>query len=264
MGKTIGVISLKGGVGKTSSVLALGSALSNLGKRVLLIDGNLSSPNLGIHLNILDTEKTINHVLSDLLNMKDSISDAGSFHVVPASMFGKFNLNPLKLKDKIKDVKRKYDVILVDSSPVMNDETLGVVLASDQLLVVTTPDHATLSNTINAIKHSNQRNTPISGLILNKVYNKNFEIGIEKIEDTAGVPVMAVIPHDIGFMKALSNFESIVEHKPNSEASEEYNKLAATLVGEKYKPIQLKSFFRWVNPRQQDVNRTIFYERVFS
>ncbi|MBU2052817.1 MAG: AAA family ATPase, partial [Nanoarchaeota archaeon] len=42
--KTIGIISLKGGVGKTSIVVALGSAIADFGKSVLLIDGNLSAP----------------------------------------------------------------------------------------------------------------------------------------------------------------------------------------------------------------------------
>ena len=59
MGKTIGVISLKGGVGKTTAVVALGSALADFGKKVLLVDGNFSAPNLGLHLDLFDTEKTI-------------------------------------------------------------------------------------------------------------------------------------------------------------------------------------------------------------
>ena len=41
MGKIIGVLSLKGGVGKTSSVVALGDAMADFGKKVLLVDGNL-------------------------------------------------------------------------------------------------------------------------------------------------------------------------------------------------------------------------------
>ena len=54
MGKTIGIVSLKGGVGKTTTVVSLGAALAEIGKKVLLIDGNLYSPTLGLHLNIID------------------------------------------------------------------------------------------------------------------------------------------------------------------------------------------------------------------
>ena len=55
-----------------------------------------------------------------------------------------------------------------------------------------------------------------------------------------------------------------VNFKPNSEASEEYKRLAATLIGEKYKPVKLKYFLKWMPPRKQDVNRTMFYQRVFG
>jgi len=51
MGKTIGIISIKGGVGKTTTVSALGAALANeFDKKVLLIDANFSAPNLALHL----------------------------------------------------------------------------------------------------------------------------------------------------------------------------------------------------------------------
>ncbi|HDD45868.1 MAG TPA: septum site-determining protein MinD, partial [Candidatus Aenigmarchaeota archaeon] len=53
MTKIISVVSGKGGVGKTTLVANLGVALASIGKNVLLIDGNLSGANLGLHLDIL-------------------------------------------------------------------------------------------------------------------------------------------------------------------------------------------------------------------
>ena len=51
MVKIYGIISIKGGVGKTTAVCNLGAVLAHeFGKRVLLVDANLSSPNLGLHL----------------------------------------------------------------------------------------------------------------------------------------------------------------------------------------------------------------------
>lgn len=262
MGKTIGVISLKGGVGKTTSVVSLGSALSELGKKVLLVDGNLSAPNLGLHLNLIP-ENTLHHVLDRSANITDTIQEIGNLHVLPSSLFYDYEVNPLLIKDKIKNVKKDYDIILVDSSPSLNDETLGAMLASDELLVVTTPDHVTLSTTLKAIKSARDRGVPISGLILNKVYNKNFELSLEDIEQVANVPVMAVIPHDINMSRALSRFQPYTEFKPNSEGSIEFKKLAAVLAGEKYHQRTLKDFFRF-HPSRQEVNREIFYKRVFK
>ena len=79
MGKTIGIISLKGGVGKTTVVVSLGAALSEFGIKVLLIDGNIFSPSLGLHLNIMDPEKTLHHVLNRTANAKDAIYEYGGF-----------------------------------------------------------------------------------------------------------------------------------------------------------------------------------------
>ncbi|MFH1607588.1 MAG: AAA family ATPase [archaeon] len=264
MGKIVGVVSLKGGVGKTSSVVALGSAIASFDKKVLLIDGDFSAPNLGLHLNIIDPETTIHHVLSKRANVKEAIHKLDNFDVIPASVFERIEINPFALRDKIKPLKRKYDVVIVDSSPSLNEETLAVMLASDEILVVTTPDFPTLSTTLKAVKLAKQRGTLVSGLVLNKVYNKNFELSVGDIEKTSDVPVMAVIPYDINVLRAQSEFIPSTAHRPKSKASEEYKRLGAALIGEKYKPVKMKNFLRWINPEKQYVNREIYYKSVFG
>jgi septum site-determining protein MinD len=264
MGVSIGIFSLKGGVGKTTAVISLGSAIAGFGKKVLLIDGNISSPNLGLHLEIVEPEISLQDVLEKKANPQQAVLRMANFDILPASIFKSSNANPLLLKERIRHLKRSYDYIIIDSSPSLNDETLGAMLASDEILVITTPDHPTLSTTLKALKLAKQRGTPISGLILNKVHNKNFEISSEHVETTLEIPIMAVIPHDINFLKALSNFKPSVEFNPHSEASEEYKKLAATLIGEKYKPVRLRNIISWISPKKQEINITIFYERVFG
>jgi septum site-determining protein MinD len=264
MGKIVGVLSLKGGVGKTSSVVSLGAALSNYGKKVLLVDGNFSLPNLGTHLNVLQPEKTLHEVLSKDAFIDDAIHNLEWFDLLPGNMFPKKQINPLELRKHLRDLKRKYDVILIDSSPALNEETLATMIASDEILVVTTPDCSTLYNTLKAIKIAKKKGSKISGLILNKVYNKNFELNLKEIESTTNIPVMAVIPHDIRVSKSQSYFTPYVFHKPNSKGSIEYQKLAGLLVGERYQG--RSSFFnlRSLYPGKQEINRDIFYESIFG
>ena len=265
MGKIIGVLSLKGGVGKTSSVISLGACLFGLGKKVLLVDGNLSMPNLGVHLNLVDVDRSIHHVLNNSMHIHEAIHSLDFFDVIPAKLYNGLNINPLKLKDKLKSLKSKYDVILLDSSPALDDETLGVILASDEILIVSTPDYPSLSNCVQAIRIAKKRGVPITGIILNRVYNKNFELNLGEVERTSGVPVMALIPHDVGFVKSLKNFTPFAISKPNSKAISEYRKLAAVLVGEKYTAKKsLKDIFKSLNPPREQINREIFYESLFK
>jgi len=263
MGKIIGIMSLKGGVGKTSIVASLGSAIAEFGKKVLLIDANFSAPNLGIHFNLIEPEKTLHDIMTRRANLKDVIYSVEDLDVLPAAMFNNDKISPLRLKEKIRSLKRKYDVILIDSSPNMGDEGLAVLFASDEVFFIITPDHATLSNTIKTVNRANQRGTIINGLILNKVHDKDFELTLEQIEDTTNVPVMAVIPYELSVLEAQSNFTPSVKHKPKSKGSKEFKKLAATLIGEKYTPFDWRGLFR-LKPKKQEVNRELFYERLFE
>jgi cell division ATPase MinD len=264
MGKTIGIVSLKGGVGKTTTVASLGAALNDFGKKVLLIDGNLSAPNLGLHLNIVDPEKTLHDVLNRKANVEEAIYEYEGFDVLPASLYPKDTVNALKLKDHISGLKKKYDVILIDSSPSLNEETLAVILAADEIFVITTPDHATLSTTIKAVNLAKQRGTPINGIIINKAHNKGFDLSLSDIEDTLEVPVLAVVPYDKHVVRALSFMQPFVKHSPNSDGSVEIKKLAAVISGDKYDPTRLKDFFKRLKPEKQEINRQVFYQRIFK
>ena len=265
MGRIIGVLSLKGGVGKTSSVVSLGAALASFGKKVLLVDANFSAPNLGIHLEIVDPEKTIHHVLGEDHKIEEVICNIGTLDVIPASLYPNVLIDPLKLKFKLKPLIDLYDFILIDSSPALNNETLAAMTASDEMFVVTTPDYSTLSMTLKAVRIAKKKGTNINGIILNKVHNKNFEISLEEIERTSDVPVLAAIPHDLNVLKSQANFTPSVDFKPKSDASVEYLKLAACLLGEKYKSNRMKDFFsERVTPSKQEINRELFYQGLFN
>ena len=256
-------MSLKGGVGKTSVVAALGAAIAGFGKKVLLIDGNFSAPNLGIHFNLINPEVTLHDVLTRRKNIKDAIYAVGELDILPSSIFNDDQIAPLRLKEKIKFLKKKYDVIIIDSAPSLGDDGLATLFASDEIFFVINPDHSSLSNTLKTINRANQRGATINGLILNKVHDRDFELTLEEIESTTNIPVMAVIPFEIDVMEAQSKFVPSVHHKPKSRGSKEYKKLASTLIGEKYNPFDWRGLFR-LTPKKEQINRDLFYERVFK
>lgn len=242
MGKTIGIIAIKGGVGKTTAAFNLGVTIAKeFNKKVLLVDANFSAPNLGLHAGLLDPETTLHHVLLKRAHLADAIYKYGNnLDIIPGSLVGK-KISPFLLKEKLKSIKDDYDIVLLDSSPALNEEMLAAMIASDKLLVITSPDHPTLSTTMRAVKLAKQRKTLITGLILNKVRNKSFEITQNEIEEASGVPILAAFPEDINILESLSETKSVIEHSPSREISYEYKKLAACILGEEYKDKRLKA-----------------------
>jgi len=250
MTKTIGVISIKGGVGKTTVTSNLGAVLANdFGKKVLIVDANFSAPNLGLHFGLIKPE---NATIHDVVVGKSPIEKAtyvhdSGFHFVPGSLVASGKIDVYALKKKLRDFKKNYDIVLIDSSPTLNSEILATMVASDELLVVTSPDYPTLSCTIRAVKLAKQKNIPIAGLILNKQRGKSFELGIEDIEELSEVPVIAALPDDSKVLEALSLATPVSLHAPKKGISIEYKKLAAALIGETYEDprffMKLKNMF---------------------
>lgn len=267
MSKTIGIISIKGGVGKTSAVTSLGAALANeFNKKVLLVDANFSSPTLGFHIGLYNPEVTLHHVLDGKANARDAVYETSyGFDIIPGALVydNLAKINPFKLAEKIRDLKKKYDIILIDSSPNLSEEILSTIIASDELLIVTTPDYITLASTLKAIRAAKEKRTPITGIILNKVHNKNFEVTLENIENMSGVNVLAVLPHELDVLEALSisRPSTLLRDSPSTI---EYKKLAGSLIGATYKPKQ--GFGNWLglfmkSVPKQDINRTILKDK---
>lgn len=234
-GKVVGIISLKGGVGKTSSVSNLGACLArDFHKKVLIVDANFSAPNLALHIGLIDPKITIHDVLLNKAKVEDSIyKDDSGFHIIPGSFLSR-KVNPFRLKEKLNPLRECYDIILIDSSPNLNDEMIATMIASDELLVMTSPDYPTLSTTLRAIRLATQKNVPIKGLVVNRSRGKNFELNVKDIESAAQVPVLCVLPEDLSIPESIFHTTPASIYKPNSKASIEYKKLAGLLIGEKY------------------------------
>jgi len=245
MSKVIGILSIKGGVGKTTSALNLASALANdYNKRVLLIDTNYSSPTLGLHLGLVDYPYTIHDVLSNKVGIEKAvIAHNFNFDVVLGDLLCS-KVNPYALRNRLKKVKNNYDFIILDSSPNLNDEMLSTMIASDELFVVTTPDWPTLSSTMHAVKVARDRGTNITGLILNRVRNKNYELTVKDIELSTNVPVLALVRDTDAVLSSLADYLPVVQSKPTIDASIEFKRLAGALQGELYNDTRMTSLFK--------------------
>lgn len=264
MGKALGIISIKGGVGKTTIASSLASDLANHhGKKVLLVDANYSAPNLGLHMDIIAPEKTIHHVLDKKAKTSSVIHSKFGVDVIPGEYVYSKQLNVLKLKNHINKLKKKYDFVIIDSSPSLNEEVLSTILASDNLFVVTTPDYPTLSCSLKAARLAKQRGKPIEGIIINKVRDPGFEIGLREIEEATGIPVVAKIPDDKAAARSLFMRIPVPIYKRRSKFSKEIARFNAALTDQKEKVSFLKKMLP-TNFYKETINRQLMRDNFYK
>ena len=111
MARIIVITSGKGGVGKTTTAINLAAAINHFGQDVLVIDGNLSTPNIGIHLNSPEVPINLNHVLKNKAEVFEAVYEHDSgIKIIPASLSVK-ELKKTK-SEKLKNFKREFKKIL--------------------------------------------------------------------------------------------------------------------------------------------------------
>src|SRR3989338_6094545 len=118
MGKVYVIISGKGGVGKTTSTINLGTSMNQLGKEVIIVDANLTTPNVGLHLGSPIVPITLNHVINNKAKVEEAIYEHESgTKIIPSSLSiaESDNTNHEKLSDITKKLRRIADYVIIDS-----------------------------------------------------------------------------------------------------------------------------------------------------
>lgn len=237
MTKFVGIASGKGGVGKTTTAINLGMALNNFGKDVIVIDANLKTPNLCLHLGASKVPVT----LHDVINGKNRISEATYKHIsglriIPASISfedSKMARNKV-LGDVLLDLYGRVDIALIDISGGLGEEASEAIKACDNLLIIITPDTPSVTDALKTIKLAEEQGVNVFGVIINKT-NEDDELSVKNIETILEKPVVGSVPYDNNIKKSLKIKHPVVYSNPEAPASLSYKKLAATLLGEEFK-----------------------------
>ncbi|GBE56470.1 septum site-determining protein MinD [archaeon BMS3Bbin16] len=225
--KVYGILSAKGGVGKTTITANLGSILAReFKKKVLAVDANIEVPNLHLYLDMLGLPSSLQNVIKDEVSIAHStyIHKSG-LSVVPGS-FLEEGVDVTRLKNIIGLVKGLYEIILLDSHPHVDKETRAVIESSDEVLIVTNPWIPIVTSCLLTIKLVNEVGTPIKGIILNKVGRSDEEMSAREVEDSLGLPILAKIPADINVYRGVEKRTPVVVEVPKSPASKEFRRLA--------------------------------------
>ena len=236
--KIITITSGKGGVGKTTTAINLGAALNSLGKDVIVVDANLTTPNIGLHLGAPIVPINLNHVMQGKAKVSDAIYEHESgTKIIPSSLSVKElrKLNHEKLKDVSRKLKGMADFVIFDSAAGLVDEATSSIEAADELIVVTNPEITAVTDALKTVKLANELGKSVKGIIVTRVRGDKNEMAVSNIKEMLDLPVLGVVPEDRNILASLRRKDAIIHTYPYSKSSLAYKKIASKIAGINYK-----------------------------
>ena len=234
MTRVIAIASGKGGVGKTTTAINLGAALNHFGKEVIVVDANLTTPNVGLHLGAPLVPISLNHVLSGKATIADAIYEHESgTKIIPSSLSVKElrQLNHGKLKDVAKKLKKMADIIILDSAAGLGIEAITALESADEIILVTNPEIPAVTDALKASKVVEELGKKVLGVILTRVDGSKTQMPLSNVKDMLELPILGVVPEDKNVPKAVVMKDALVHTHPKSKAARAYKKIAAKLIG---------------------------------
>jgi len=234
MTKIITITSGKGGVGKTTTAINLAAALNSFGKDVIIVDANLTTPNVGLHFGAPIVPVSLNHVLLGKAKISDAIYEHESgTKIVPSSLSVKElrNINHSKLKDIGKKLKRLADIIIYDSAAGLGEEAIAAMEAADELIIVTNPEIPAVTDALKTSKVIEQLGKKITGVIVTRVKGNKNEMPLSNVQDMLELPILGIVPEDPNVPSSVVLKDALIHTHPKSKASKAYRQIAAKLIG---------------------------------
>jgi chromosome partitioning protein len=247
--KVITILNHKGGVGKTTTALNLGKALSLEGKKVLLIDLDPQC-NLTQWLNILSEEHTIYDSLigseplaiQSITDTLDAVSSNLSLAQAETELHQKIN-GYYRLQRKVIEVAGSYDFVLVDCPPSLNILTANALLASDSVLIIMQPEKLPMNglgaiiDAVNQVNDESDKFLDIEGLLFTQVKKQlvNHQETIDQVGEICASNQIRIFDTMIRSNTSLSEcvwlHQDIFDYDSQCIGAVDYRNLAKEIIG---------------------------------
>jgi len=249
MARIIAIANQKGGVGKTTTAVNLAAALSQVPRRVLLVDIDPQGhATMGSGIDKRGLESSITEVLLGESAPADAIvRTREGFDLLPANIdltAAELQLMDVqgreaKLKNALATVADRYDYILVDCPPSLSLLTLNALAASDGVLVPMQCEYyaleglSSLMDTIEALKQRLNPKLKIFGVVRTMFDVRNNlanAVSGELTRHFGDIVFRSIIPRNVRLAEAPSHGQSIVGYDKASRGGVAYMGLAGEIV----------------------------------
>lgn len=251
MAVIVSVHSFRGGTGKSNTTANVAALLAGSGKRVGVIDADIQSPGIHVLFGIAGDEVSgsLNEFLwgeraigEVALDVTDGAGEAGGrLFLIPSSMEPgeitrvlREGYDPHRLSSGLRDLVSELalDVLMIDTHPGLNEETLLSLVLSDSLLIVMRPDEQDYEGTGITARVARELDVPQIHIMVNKAPAElDAEHVEERVRTAFGCSVAAVLPHSDELMR-LASAGIFSQRFPNHPLTDLYRRVAHVIADE--------------------------------
>jgi septum site-determining protein MinD len=256
MGEVITITSGKGGVGKSTLVANLAVGLAHLGRKVVAVDFDIGLRNLDM---ILGLENRIVYDVVDVMEERCNLSQAlindkrnRNMYFLPASQTSDKNiLDTKKVGKLIENLKKDFDIILLDSPAGIESGFEHSIFLADRAIIVSTPDVSSVRDADRVIgiidaksQKAKEGGEVLKYVVINRLKPEMVEKGemlsVEDVLSILALPLIGVVPEDDQIITSTNDGEPIY-YNDKSLAAEAFKRIAKRLLGEKTPMLDLNA-----------------------
>ncbi|SFB80120.1 septum site-determining protein MinD [Halobiforma haloterrestris] len=227
------IASGKGGVGKTTTTVNLGTALAQAGERVAVVDVDLGMANLAGFVSLSPDATTLHDVLTEDASLEDATYRlADNIVAVPSGtgLDDYAKASPEGLRDVVAELRETYDFVFLDVGAGISHETVLPLGLADGVLVVSTPEPAAVQDSRKTIELTDRAGGEVEGLIVTRTH-ADSDVSYEEIAAQLGVPLIGAVPDDPAARESVYAGTPLVVYEPDGPAASAYRRIAADLAG---------------------------------